>query len=105
VATGWAIFSFTVISVPLYFIFLERWVEIRLWHHLSQLSMSTISTTIMALLVYYFMEEAIGDEYTWSNLFATVIFGCITYLILSILLQHKKMIAILPFIKKNLSKK
>ena len=103
-AAGWAIFGFTVLSVPLYFFFLERWVKVRLWHHFSQLSMSIVSTIVMALLVYFFMEQGSGKVSTWANLFATLMLGGITYLILSFLLQRKKIMMILPLVKTLIKK-
>jgi len=103
-AAGWAIFGFTVLSVPLYFFFLERWVKVRLWHHFSQLSMSIVSTIVMALLVYFFMEQRSGEVNTWANLFATLTLGGITYLILSFLLQRKKIMMILPLVKALIKK-
>jgi O-antigen/teichoic acid export membrane protein len=104
-AVGWAIFSFTIFSVPFYFFFLSKWGGIKLWHHFSQLAVSIVSTVVMAMSVLFFMGDAASKTSTWADFITTVMLGSMLYLILNFFLQRKKIMTILPSLKRLLQKK
>jgi O-antigen/teichoic acid export membrane protein len=104
-AVGWAIFSFTIFSVPFYFFFLSKWGGIKLWHHFSQLAVSILSTVVMAMSVLFFMGDTASKTSTWADFITTIMLGSLLYLILNFFLQRKKIMIILPSLKRLLQKK
>jgi O-antigen/teichoic acid export membrane protein len=100
-AASFGVVVFAFISVPVYFSYLNNLLRIRVLHCFNQLSLSILSTILMALLVSFYTSYYTGIDHVWFELVSTLFIGIVSYVVLNIILQKNRVNALVCSIKNK----
>ncbi|WP_291327869.1 oligosaccharide flippase family protein [Desulfovibrio sp. UCD-KL4C] len=94
---GYGMLFFTAITIPIYFIFLSKYLKFSLWEQIHNIFASSIATIGMLLTVKVSIT-ILDPIFTWLSLFVIILIGIISFIFFNLLLQRKRLFSVYKFV-------